>query len=102
MAMNRETKRMLQRQGSIDAEGQPTRQRRPAPTPRPKEARQNPIAWSRTFSHEVVAEMKKVVWPSKQEVINFSIIVFIVIVVLTAMIGGLDYGFTRAALKVFK
>lgn len=103
MAMNRETKRMLQRQGSIDAEGQPTRQRRqPAPTPKPNEVRQKPVAWARTFSKEVAGEMKKVVWPSKQDVINYSIIVFILIVVLTAMIGGLDYGFTRAALKVFQ
>ena len=102
MAMNRETKRMLQRQGSIDEAGQPTRQRRATPpAPKPREQRQSPVVWARTFSREMVAEMKKVVWPTRQDVINYSIIVFVMLVVLTAMIGGLDYGFTRAALKVF-
>ncbi len=101
MALNRETKRMLQRQGALDAEGQPARRRQPAPTPKPKEARQRPVEWARSFSREVVAEMKKVVWPSRDDVITYSIIVFIMLILLTAMIGGLDYGFTRAALKVF-
>lgn len=102
MAMNRETKRMLQRQGAIDAEGQPTRARRqPAPTPKPKEQRQPPIKWARQYSHEVVAEMKKVAWPTRNEVINYSIIVLIMLVVLTALIGLLDYGFGQAVLKVF-
>ncbi|MEO9223971.1 MAG: preprotein translocase subunit SecE [Acidimicrobiales bacterium] len=100
--MNRETKRMLQRQGSIGDDGEPTRQRRQPSVPKPKDQRQRPIAWARTFSQDVVTEMKKVVWPSRQDVINYSIVVFIMLLVLTAMIGGLDYGFTRAALRVFK
>lgn len=103
MAMNRETKRMLQRQGAIDAEGAPARQQRrqPAQTTKPKEQRQSPIKWARQFLREVVAEMKKVVWPTRNEVVNYSIVVFIMLVVLTAMIGLLDYGFGQAVLKVF-
>jgi len=103
MSMNRETKRMLQRQGQLGEDGQPTRQRRQAPpTPKPKEQRQAPVAWARSFTRETIGEMKKVVWPSRQDVINYSIIVFVMLVLLTAMIGGLDYGFTRAALRVFR
>ena len=98
MAMNRETKRMLQRQGALGcrrrAQGHP---RRPRPPPRPKEKRTPP----RQFLREVRAELRKVAWPTRSEVINYSIIVFITIVVLTAFIAVLDWASSEAVLWLF-
>ena len=72
MAMNRETKRMMQRQGQIGPDGTPVRERRAAPAPRPpKQERTSPGE----FLHEVRGELRKVAWPTKSEVINYSIIV---------------------------
>jgi preprotein translocase subunit SecE len=99
MAMNRETKRMLQRQGQLDAEGNPRAQRRQQqqPTPAQREKRLSPGEYVR----EVRAELRKVAWPTRPEVINYSIIVFVAVVVLTAFVGFLDYGFGEFVLRLF-
>jgi preprotein translocase subunit SecE len=97
MAMNRETKRMLQRQGQLDDEGQPARQRRAQPTTRPNEPRTSPAQ----FGREVRAELRKVAWPTRAEVVNYSIIVLIAVVLLTAFVAGLDYVFGQFVLKLF-
>ena len=100
MAMNRETKRMLQRQGQLGEDGAPATRERRAPTaPRPadKEQRTKPAE----FVKEVRAELRKVAWPTRQETINYSIIVFFAVAVLMALIGGLDYVFGEFVLKLF-
>lgn len=43
------------------------------------------------FLKEVRAEMEKVVWPTKEQTIRYSILVIIVAVVSGAFLGGLDY-----------
>jgi len=98
MAMNRETKRMLQRQGQLGADGEPKVARKAPPAPRPKEKRTPP----RLFVKEVRAELRKVAWPTRAETINYSIIVFITIVILTAAISGIDFGLAKAVLWVFE
>ena len=100
MAMNREQKRMLQRQGEVGPDGAPIAKRRaPQAPPRPqaKEARTSPG----TFVKEVRGEMRKVAWPTRSEVINYSIIVFVAVVILTAIIAGLDWLFGEAVLTLF-
>ena len=102
MAMNRAQKRLMQRQGALGADGEPARpqqQRRAPATPRPeqKEARTKP----RQFLKEVRAELRKVAWPSRPEVINYSIVVLVTVVVLTAIIAGLDYLFSEFVLTLF-
>ena len=100
MAMNRQTKRMLQRQGQLGADGAPAAKKRSAPAaPRPtKEARTGPLQ----FLREVRAELRKVAWPTRPEVVNYSIIVLITVVVLTTYIATLDYAFGEAVFKLFE
>ena len=97
MAMNRETKRMLQRQGELGEDGEPKATRKAAPAPRPKEQRTKP----KQFVREIRAEMRKVAWPTRAETINYSVIVFITLIVLTAAIAGIDYGMSKAVLWIF-
>ena len=96
MAMNRQTKRMMQRQGQVAADGSPAR-KRPAPAAPSREPRTSPAQ----FIREVRAELRKVAWPSRAEVINYSIIVLITVVILTTYIALLDWGFGEASLKLF-
>ncbi len=44
--------------------------------------------------------MRKVAWPTRQETINYSIIVFFTLIVLTALIAGLDYTFSKSILWI--
>ena len=98
MAMNRQQKRMLQRQGQLGADGEPAARKRAAPpAPRPKDERTTPVQ----FVREVRSELRKVAWPTRPEVINYSIIVLIAVVVLTAYVAVLDYGFGDLILRLF-
>ena len=45
--------------------------------------------------------MRKVAWPTRAETMNYSLIVFITIIVLTAAIAGIDYGMSKAVLWIF-
>lgn len=91
---------MLQRQGSLDAEGEPVRQRRTAPAPRPAPVKERTSPAE--FVREVRAELRKVAWPTRAEVINYSLIVLVAVVILTAMIAGLDFLFGEAVLRLFE
>ncbi|MET0729354.1 MAG: preprotein translocase subunit SecE [Acidimicrobiales bacterium] len=99
MAMNRQQKRMLQRQGQLGEDGAPAARKRSAPpAPRPKDDRTSPAQ----FLREVRGELRKVAWPTRPEVINYSIIVLVALVVLTAYVAALDYGFGKLLLKLFE
>jgi len=95
--MNREMKRRLQRSGDVGADGAPVRTARPAPT-RPREERTSPAQ----FVREVRAEMRKVAWPTKAEVRNYSIIVLITVVLFTGFIALCDYVFGSGILWLYR
>ncbi|MBM7365934.1 preprotein translocase subunit SecE [Gordonia hydrophobica] len=61
----------------------------------------NPFVRIWIFLKQVVAEMRKVVWPTRNEMINYSIAVFVFVVIITAAIAGLDIGFAKLTLLVF-
>lgn len=42
------------------------------------------------FPGEVVGEMRKVVWPTGQQMVNYTLIVFGFLIVLTALVWGVD------------
>jgi preprotein translocase subunit SecE len=48
-----------------------------------------------SFFVEVVAELRKAHWPSRQEALRLSILVLAVCVVVGLILGALDLGFTR-------
>jgi len=47
------------------------------------------------FYRETTAELKKVSWPTRAEAIHLSKVVLIVIFVMGAFLGLLDYAFTQ-------
>ncbi len=53
------------------------------------------------FLREVVSELRKVLWPTRKELITYTIVVIIFVVVMVAIVAGLDVGFARAVLAVF-
>jgi preprotein translocase subunit SecE len=100
MAMNREQKRMLQRQGQVGPDGAPARtQRRPTP-PAPQRTKAERTGL-RTFLKEVRQELRKVAWPTRSEVINYSIIVLVAVVILTTLIASIDWVFGELVFELF-
>jgi preprotein translocase subunit SecE len=50
---------------------------------------------------EIINELKKVVWLSRRETAYLTLVVVIFTVVASAVLGGLDYGFSALVQKVF-
>lgn len=49
----------------------------------------------RKFYRETIAELRKVSWPTRSEAINLTRVVMIVILLMGAFLGILDYLFTQ-------
>ncbi len=89
MAMNREQKRAAQRSGQVNADGSQAPRDRKAPAQNLKTERTKPVE----FVREVRAELKKVSWPTRQEVIRYSTIVLVALIIFTAGVFAVDYVF---------
>ena len=103
--MNRQTKRMLQRQGQLGADGAPAPRRAPAtPGPRRPPEGQRQSLGQRTVQYlrEVRQELAKVLWPRRSEVVNYSTVVLTTLVFIALLIFGLNYLFARGVLFLYK
>ena len=96
--MNRQMKRMMQRQGQLAPDGTPARREPTRPAARPPKERIGAAEYIR----QVRAELRKVAWPTRAEVINYSIVVLVALLVLTALIFGLDLAFGKIVIFLFE
>ena len=53
------------------------------------------------FVREVVAELRKVIWPTRHELITYTTVVVAFVTIMLTIVGLLDYGFTKAVLYLF-
>ena len=100
-SMNRETKRRLQKQGQIGADGAPAFKNRPQ-APRPQAQQGGVRTRVPTFLREVRGELRKVAWPTRDEVQNYSMVVLVSLVVIIALIFVLDLTFSKSVLFLFR
>ena len=54
-----------------------------------------------TFYRQVVAELRKVVWPSQQQLVTYFIVVLVFVLALIAYVSVLDVAFGRAVFALF-
>jgi preprotein translocase SecE subunit len=52
-------------------------------------------------TRETVAEMRKVLWPSRKEMTTYTIVVVIFVVIMVTVVALLDLGFAKVILAVF-
>jgi len=55
----------------------------------------------RRFLREVVAELRKVIWPGRRELITYTAVVIVFVAFMVALVAGLDLVFAKAVLAVF-
>ena len=53
------------------------------------------------FIRESVSELRKVLWPSRNELVTYSAVVIVFVVIMCAIVAGLDVGFAKLVLAVF-
>ncbi|HYR61334.1 MAG TPA: preprotein translocase subunit SecE [Actinomycetota bacterium] len=90
--MNREVKRMMKkREGAADRLKRPTPQQAAAKRKRTK---------PKDFVKEVRGELARVAWPSRQEVLTYTLVVVVSVAFFMTVIGVMDYAFTKLVVKL--
>jgi len=50
-------------------------------------------AWRPRFVMDIITELRKVVWPSREDTIHLTIVVLVVAIFMGALLGAIDVGF---------
>ena len=72
-----------------------------APRRPSKGTRQNPITRLVTYVRQVVAELRKVIWPTRKELVTYTSVVLVFVVIMVSVVAVFDLAFTKAVLAVF-
>jgi preprotein translocase subunit SecE len=81
---------------AIDTRGEAA-DRPSKPSGQPAKKRTTPAL----FYRQVVAELRKVIWPTRKALINYTIVVLVFVLIMVAIVAGLDYLLTQGVLAVF-
>ena len=54
-----------------------------------------------TFYRQVVAELRKVVWPTQQQLITYFVVVMVFVVIVMSIVALLDLGFGKLMFEIF-
>ncbi|MDQ6649860.1 MAG: preprotein translocase subunit SecE [Actinomycetota bacterium] len=63
--------------------------------------RGNPFAALSLFFKQVVAELRKVIWPTRQELITYTTVVIVFVTLMVLITAGFDLLFGKGVLEVF-
>ena len=79
--------------------------RTPSKPTKGKERGGNPISrWFRAlglFISQILDELRKVVRPTRSELVNYTIVVIVFVTFVMALVASVDFGFTKLVLWVF-
>ena len=82
-----------------------TRGDKGAPTPsrdgRTTTSEGSPIARLRRFLREVVAELRKVHWPTRRQIVVYTVVVLVFVAFMVTLVGLLDVGFQKLTFALF-
>jgi len=53
------------------------------------------------FIRQVIAELRKVIWPTRRELRTYTIVSLVFVLVMVAIVTSLDYGFTKLVFWAF-
>ena len=84
-----------------DSAGTDTGLATPDRAPRSGGKRPNRLRLAVTFYKQVVAELRKVIWPTRRELLTYTSVVLVFVVFMVAVISVYDFAFSQGVLKVF-
>ena len=51
------------------------------------------LAWRPRFLMDIISELRKVVWPTREDTFHLAVVVVIVTIIFGALLGAIDIGF---------
>uniref|UniRef100_A0A5Q5BFR7 Protein translocase subunit SecE n=2 Tax=unclassified Mycobacterium TaxID=2642494 RepID=A0A5Q5BFR7_MYCSS len=61
----------------------------------------NPFLFVVNYIKQVVAELRKVIWPNRKQMVSYTSVVLVFLAFMVALIAGFDYGMARLVGLVF-
>ena len=66
-----------------------------------KRGKKGPFGRLALFYRQVVAELRKVVWPSRNDLSTYTTVVIVFVVAVIAFVSVVDWGFSKLVAYVF-
>ncbi|CAL9529183.1 preprotein translocase subunit SecE [Streptomyces sp. enrichment culture] len=66
-----------------------------------KRAKKGPLKRLALFYRQIVAELRKVVWPTRNQLTTYTTVVIVFVVIMIGLVTVIDYGLDHAAKYVF-
>ena len=66
-----------------------------------KRAKKGPLKRLALFYRQIVAELRKVVWPTRGQLTTYTTVVIVFVVIMIGLVTVIDYGLSHAAKYVF-
>ncbi|GAA4905413.1 preprotein translocase subunit SecE [Streptomyces coeruleoprunus] len=66
-----------------------------------KRAKKGPLGRLALFYRQIIAELRKVVWPTRSQLTTYTTVVIIFVVIMIGLVTVIDLGFTEAVQYVF-
>jgi len=98
--LNREMRRLQAKE-----EERAKKRRAEGSRPQKKSAKDQDLSFfarAKKYFREVRQELKKVAWPSREELTTYTVVVFGVTTVLTLVVFALDWGFSKLVANVLR
>ncbi|ORB74846.1 preprotein translocase subunit SecE [Mycobacterium scrofulaceum] len=68
---------------------------------KPGDRSANPFVFVYNYLKQVVAEMRKVIWPNRKQMLTYTSVVLTFLAFMVALVGLADFGLTKLVLLVF-
>lgn len=68
---------------------------------KPAEESRNPFLFVLNYLKQVVAELRKVIWPNRKQMVTYTSVVLAFLVFMVTLVAASDYGFAKLVLLVF-
>ena len=66
-----------------------------------KRAKKGPFKRLALFYRQIVAELRKVVWPTRSQLTTYTTVVIVFVVIMIGLVTLIDFGLDKAAKYVF-
>ncbi|MDX6362386.1 MAG: preprotein translocase subunit SecE [Streptomyces sp.] len=66
-----------------------------------KRAKKGPLKRLALFYRQIVAELRKVVWPTRNQLTTYTTVVIVFVIIMIGLVTVIDYGLDHAAKYVF-
>jgi len=68
---------------------------------KPADRSANPFVFVYNYLKQVVAEMRKVIWPNRKQMLTYTSVVLAFLAFMVTLVGLADFGLTKLVLLVF-